>query len=482
MFDILLIYPPYEWVRKNPPLGIAYIASYMEKLGYKITIIDMAALEMNLEVLKNEIKRIKPKIVGISSMTPQFRSAIAITQTIKSVDRNIPVVMGGPHVSAVSEQVLKQVEEIDFVVIGEGEITFAELSKKIFKNNNKFCAIDGLVWRSNGSVVKNKPRGYIEDLDSQPFPAWHLLPVKKYSPSAVGGDVSKQVFTLLSSRGCPFQCIFCDSHTIFGRKFRGRTAENIYQEIVYLMKSFDATQFDFVDDTITINKNRLLELCDMIMDNGLNIVWMCNSRVNTVDYEILKKMRAAGCRRIDFGVESGDPKVRKILKKGITNEQIIDAHKWAKQVGMTTTSFFMVGNPGEDFKSIKNTVEFIKEIETDFPGVSVATPFPGTELYRMAKEKGWLEEQDVTKYDSVPHASVTYKPAMRTDLMSSEEIVRAYYYVNSKIMTLKFRTKYGKKYYFNPYFYKDRIFHIKNIQEMKHKLSIAFRLIFSKNK
>ncbi len=480
MIDILLIYPPYEWVRKNPPLGLAYIASHMEKFGYKIKIVDMAALEMNLEVLKNEITRIKPKIVGISSMTPQFSSAVTISQIIKCVDRKIPVVVGGPHVSAVSEQVLKEVKGIDFIVIGEGEITFAELSKKIFKNDKNFSDIDGLAWRSNGSAVRNKTRAYIEDLDSQPFPAWHLLPVKKYSPSAVGGDVSKQVFTLLSSRGCPFQCIFCDSNTIFGRKFRGRTAESIYQEIVYLMKTFDATQFDFVDDTITINKNRLEKLCDLMLENNLNITWMCNSRVDTITYELLKKMKEAGCKRLDFGVESGDPKIRKILKKNITTEQIINAHKWAKQLGMITTSFFLVGSPGEDFESIKMTVDFIEKIESDAPGISVVTPFPGTELYRMAKENGWLVEEDVAKYDSVPHASIHYKSAMKTDKMSSEEIMKAYYYVNSKIILKKIRTKYGKKFYLNPYFYQDKIFHFKDIKGFKHKLSIALKLVKAK--
>lgn len=476
MAEVLLIYPPYNWPRKNPPLGLAYIASYLEQANYTVNILDMSPLNLTIKDLKEELKKETFKTVGISFMTSQVRLALEIAHLIKEMDKEITIFVGGPHASALPEEILRE-EGIDFVVIGEGEITALELVDSLLKKKNNYYQIEGIAYRQNGRVRINPAREMLGDLDSLPFPAWHLLPLKRYSVSQMGVDVTKPVFALLSSRGCPNNCIFCDSHTIFGRKFRGRSAQNILSEMKFLKEHFLATQFDFVDDLITVNRKRLEDLCDLIIKEKLDIRWMSNARVNTVDYKLLKKMEAAGCERIDFGVESGDERVLKAINKKISLAQIRDAHRWARKAGLKTTTFLMVGNLGEDFSSIKKTIKLVEEIQSDNPGVSIATPFPGTALYQIAKDNNWLCETDWSKYVTSPYILPRYKPVMRTDKMMPDQILNAYYYVNSKFLKRKFQTKYGGWFLLNPYFYFDKMFRVENIKDFFNKLTVAGKLL-----
>lgn len=458
MASVALIFPSYSYHLKSPPLGLAYIGSFLRDKGHSVSIIDMDALGMTFSDLRNAVESKKPDMVGISAMTPQIESAFKIAEKVKQVDKSIPVVIGGIHSSVFPEQVLNN-KWVDFVVIGEGEISFYELVEKISSNDSlSFKEVKGIGYRNNNQIVITPQRSLIRDLDSLPFPLWEELQFHKSSRILSTDSENSKTYPILGTRGCPYHCIFCASNTVFKRAYRSRSAENIYEEILFLRKKYKAKQFDFVDDTFTINKEVLLSLCDLILENKLDIKFSLNARVNTVDEEMLRKIKKAGCINLDFGVESGDPSVLRKLRKGINRDQIESTHHLAKKVGLHVTSFFMVGNPGEDWASIKKTVDFVKTLETDYPTCSIATPFPGTELYEIGNRNGWIKVRDWSKYITTPYFMNNYQPVMSNGVLSQEEILKAYYYLNAEFAKIKLRTKYGKYYYFNFRFYKNEFF------------------------
>jgi anaerobic magnesium-protoporphyrin IX monomethyl ester cyclase len=478
--DVLLVYPQYSYPKKSPPLGLAYLAAVLEQKGFSVKIADMSTIGLSCDDIKKQIITDKPRLVGISFMTNQFQNALDVAKAVKQADKNIPVITGGPHVSALPTEILDN-ESVDIAVLGEGETTINHLADFFIKGQIRdISSIKGIAYRQNGKVIINQPQDLIADLDSLPLPAWHLLPVDKYAVPATGGDAAEPVFAVISSRGCPNQCIFCDSHTIFGRKFRARSAQNIFNELVYLSKQFGVKQFDFVDDTITVNRNRICELCNLMISNPPSadgFKWMCNARVNTVDSEMLRMMKLAGCVRVEFGIESGDEQVLKNIKKAVTIEQIKNAHKMAKEAGLSIGSFVMVGNVGEDFSSVIKTKELLEQTDTDDVYIAIATPFPGTELYRIAQKNGWLLITDWSRYVTAPTYLADYQPIMRTDKMNPQEILKSFFFLHSHFARRKFTTRYGKNFLLNKRFYKDNIFNVRSYKDFKHKAKIARQLI-----
>jgi radical SAM superfamily enzyme YgiQ (UPF0313 family) len=434
---ILLVYPPYN-IEPNPPLGLAYLAATLEKADHDVKIVDMTPLNMKVEEdILQEIRSFQPTVVGISFMTPLVRKAEKIASLVKSVSKNIAVVVGGPHATNRSAELLKN-DSIDFVVIGEGEQTLLELVSSIEKNKKNYKKIDGLVFKDRGKVVANKPRAPIENLDEIPFPARHLLPLESYKVTTAGLDSNLPITTVITSRGCPNYCIFCDSHTIFGRKFRFRSAENIITEIEDVIQRYGITQFDFVDDTFTMDKPRVLQFCHLLETKGLNIKWICNARVNTVDFDILKRIKDCGCVRVDFGVESGEQQVINNIRKGITLEQVKTAFKISKSVGIKTMGFFMVGNPLDSKETIDKTLEFIEELDVDYPTFSLTTPYPGTELFQMAKQKGFIRHENWEEYTTT-RRDVQNLPVMRTEKLDYGDMLALYKYALKGLARVRFK-------------------------------------------
>lgn len=473
--NVLLLYPKYTYPRKNPPLGFAYLASFVRKEGYNPLILDLNIDNLSDEEIFGLVREHNPLVVGISFMTNQYGECLRLAKLMKSSSKSIPIVVGGPHVSALPKEILNECAEIDFSVIGEGEITFLELLKALDGGGKGFHSIKGLCFRDNGGIIQTEPRDLIEDLDSLPFPAWGLIKVEKYSVFSIARGAT---FALLSSRGCLSHCIFCDSHTIFGRKFRGRSARNIFSEIEFLHQKFGMTRFDFVDDLITLKKDRLLELCKLIKESGISLKWMANARVDTIDEEMLRAMKESGCIRIEIGVESGDHSVRRIAKKGISDQQILNAHKLAKEVGIQVGAFVMVGNLGETMESVRMTAELLKDVGEDVM-VSIACPYPGTELYQVAKEKSYLRVTDWSRYVTAPTYLKHYEPIMVTDKMDQKQILRAYYYLHSCFVKRKFQVRYGKYFLINPGFIREWLFKSAN-GGLLRKASMFFNLIRSR--
>lgn len=470
---IILLYPSYTYPRKNPPLGLAYLASYIRRAGFDPMIVDLNVDDFSDEVLTELVVRERPLAVAVSFMTNQYGESLRLAALVKAASSSTPVIVGGPHVSALPEEILKQCPAIDFSVIGEGEVTFGELLGALAAGQKRYHHIDGICFRDNGSIVKTGPRALIEDVDALAFPAWDLVRLEKYSVFSI--DQGK-TFPLLSSRGCPSQCIFCDSHTIFGRRFRARSARNIFSEIEFLHKEYAVTQFDFVDDMITLKKDRVFELCRLIKQSGIPFKWMANARVNTLSSEMLGVMKESGCIRIDVGVESGDPAVRKTARKGTTNEQIVNAHKWASEAGVQIGSFVMVGNLGETKESVKMTAELLSDIGEDVM-IAIACPFPGTELYQIAKERGYLRDADWSHYVTSPTYLKNYEPVMVTDKMTQSDILDAYYYLHSIFAKRKFQARYGRFFLLNPSFIREWLLKSADYGGLLRKISMFIRMV-----
>jgi radical SAM superfamily enzyme YgiQ (UPF0313 family) len=445
--EIMLVNPPFKATFPQPPLGLVFIASVLEKIGYNVSIIDAQALKID----ENEVaeRAAKADIVGITSMTITFNSAVNVAKAIKKINNSCFIIMGGSHVTVLPEKTLADVKEVDAIVIGEGEKTIAELINAIDKKEN-FEKILGISYRKEGKIITNPPRSTVENLDDLPMPAFHLLPIKNYRPYPPHGK-KLPYMAIMTSRGCPYRCTFCFK-SIFGRRFITKSSKNVIEEIKALIEKFGVKELLFYDDSFTFNKNRTLELCDEIIKNNLKIIWSCETRVNLVDKELLEKMKEAGCYIISYGVESGDQTILNNLKKDITIEQAKEAFKLTKEADILTVAYFMIGSPGDSNETIRKTIDFAKELDADFAQFSICTPFPGSELFDNLTQKGIkIEDWDKASYVTSKGKS---KPIILTDNLNEEEIKKWY-------------SKAYKEFYFRPKYWLKTILRIRSIGDMK---------------
>jgi len=451
--EVLLFYPEYTYPRKNQPIGLAYLAGYLKAHDYEITIIDFNVTQLNDYEMHDLLKSKSWILIGVSFMTNQFKEAKELIAKINKTVPSIPLVVGGVHVSSIPERSFNELPGIDIVVKGEGEQTLLELADLFSSNMQPSSAellkIDGIFIERSGIILQSPKRENIQDVDLIPFPAWEYFEPEKYNIFGIHESVNNApMFLLFSSRGCPFSCSFCDSQTIFSRSFRGRSAEKIVEEMMFLYDRYGATTFDFADDLFTTKKERVYKICDAIDATGIPFKWMVNARVDTVDREMLTRMKNSGCVRVDFGVESGDEYVRGLMGKKITNQQIINAHKICLEIGLHTGSFCMVGNLGETKESVYKTAELMNDIADDVM-VSIAIPYPGTDMYTTAKEKGLINTEDWSKYATAPTYTKNYRPVMRNENLSEDDILDSYFYLQSIFAKQKFRQRFGQNYVFN---------------------------------
>ena len=390
---LLLAYPPYKLYQTVPPLGLGYLASYVRE-NQEDT--DARIIDYNVEgslssfYSRNLSKDLEPfDIIGIGFMTPMETEAIHLARVAKGMGKS--VLFGGPHASALPEEMLST-GLVDAVVRGEGERTLVELCKIWTEDGfGDLSDVDGVSFTDDGSVKHNPDRSFIEDLDSIPFPARDLLKLDAYMVKYPGLAFSKPTVNIIGSRGCPNRCIFCASCVIWRRKTRFRSPENIIEELESVINDFGIRQFNFNDDTFTLRTDNVIRMCEMMIDKGLDVKWACSTRVTSADKEMFRMMKESGCTRVGLGIESANPVVLKNMKKGITVEKASQAVRLAKEADLEVISYFLVGNPGENRKSVKDNIDFILKHELDsFPGV--VEPLPGTELYEIAKERGWLRD------------------------------------------------------------------------------------------
>lgn len=386
MEKVLLISPSYRDMTGPagaivPPLGLAYIASYLRENNVHVKIIDCTPLHLTIKDLADVIRKEDPTIIGISSTTPLISKSIEIADMVKRCRPDVTVILGGPHATAQGKEILATSKSIDIAVVGEGELTMLDLVNNLEKRNMNLENVTGIIYKKQDKIYVNKTRPLIENLDELPFPARDLLSMNKYKPS-IKWYYRMPFTTMYTSRGCPFNCIFCDSHLTFGRRTRFRTAQSVVDEIEEVVEKWGVKEFIFYDDTFTLNKKHVNEICELILKKDIDITWGCLARVDTIDEKTLRKMKNAGCHIISFGIESGSEEMLRIMKKKITLQQAEKAIELTKKVGIESAATFILGIPGETHETVKKTIDFAKKIDPTYAEFFNAVPFPGTELYQ----------------------------------------------------------------------------------------------------
>lgn len=423
---ILLLNPPYNRVlyQQNkpisvqPPIGLAYLASSLQANNINVKILDANALHLTLPETVEKIIASKPDIIGITATTPVIPLVYSIANEVKKLNQGIKIIVGGPHVTFLDTQTLKECPAIDIIIRGESELTIVNL----IKNINAIERVNGITYRQENNIIKNPDQELIKNLDTIPFPAYDLLPRKKYKPGPFLniGLRSQKFARIMSSRGCPNRCTYCSS-AHFWKILRLRSPENIIQEITYLKNKYGFKHFNFLDDTFTITKERVTTICQKLLANDLKIHWTCFARVNTLDFETLKIMKKAGCFGIAYGIESGDEKILARIKKNINLDQARKIIKLTKKLGIKTEAYFMIGLPGETEETIKKTIGLAVEISPDFAFFSITTPFPGTEMYDELKKQNLIKDTDWQNY------GLHSRFVLRTNNLTPEQLNRYYH-------------------------------------------------------
>lgn len=431
-----------------PPLGLMYLAAYLEKnTDHQVAILDAQVEQINYGQLSDEIVARKPGVVCLSAMTFTIIDVINTARLIKKINPEIKIILGGPHVVIYPEETLA-IPEVDFLVLGEGELVIKNLLENL-SQPEELKKIKGLAFRQNGMIINTGQAELIQNLNELPFPARHLTPYKKYF-SVV--SARRPVTTMFTSRGCPYQCLFCDRPQL-GKNFRARSAQNVVAEMTECA-AMGIQEIFIYDDTFGIDRQRVLDICSAIKRRGLSIAWDIRTRVNTVDEQVLTALKSAGCQRIHYGVEAGTQKILNVLRKGITLKQVEDAFALTKGIGIQTAAYFMIGSPTETKDDILQTIKFMKKINPDYVHVTIATPFPATDLYKMAQEqkiiKGdpWQEFAKNPRRDFIP--PIWTKELTREELsMLLKKTYRSFYlrpaYILKKIGQLRSKKDFINK-------------------------------------
>ncbi|RJP28054.1 MAG: radical SAM protein [Candidatus Omnitrophota bacterium] len=368
----------------EPPVGLAYIAALLESRGYNCQIIDAQIMGLSSHELLREI-RIQPDLIGISSSIVTYPAALDTAKVLKEAFKGTPVIFGGPHPSSIPEKALQN-DCVDAVAVGEAEATMLEIARRFKDGEHLFSGIEGVIYKNNGEVVTNSPRKLIEDLDALPFPAYHLLPgFKLYKSRARKSPVAP----LLTNRGCPYQCTFCNKD-IFQRRIRSRSPENVIKEIDWLVNKFSVKQIDILDDNFNFDLNHAKQILDLIIDRDYSLaINMQNGiRADNVDPQLLDKMKKAGVFKIGFGIETADPQVQRKIKKVLDLDKIIGITRQAQEKGIIVYANFIIGLVGDSQESMQRTIDYAVRLSPDIANFMIALPLPGTELYKEIEEKG----------------------------------------------------------------------------------------------
>ena len=411
MAKVLLILPP--WYRflgegfNEIPLGLCYLSSSLKQQGYSTMVLNCDLMtrgaagpekiftryknykdefEQFKDPIWNQIKReievFKPDYIGIHAKTAAIKSVLKVAQIAKGIDPKITVVAGGVHATLLPQE-LAQAPNIDFVITGEGEITFSELIR--MRDADKLYPMPGLVYKDKDNIINGGLRDPIKEISSLPFPdRENLVDSGLYGKYGFG--------IIITSRGCPFSCTYCAAKKMWPGKVRNRSVDDIINEIKYVKEKFGTNYFNFRDDTFTLDKTRAVEICRRIIEEHLDIVWRCDTRADSLDEELVRMMKKSGCVQASIGIESGCDRILALVKKGETTEDIKRGIRLLRKYTIPISAFIIVGFPTETAEEARTTLRFAKSLKVDTLALSVLTPYPGTEIYDLFKAKGLLSE------------------------------------------------------------------------------------------
>jgi radical SAM superfamily enzyme YgiQ (UPF0313 family) len=417
------------------PIGLAYLAAVLEEKGNEVLVLDCLASDIDHEHLKQKLAVFNPSMIGISSMTPMVPSTMLAAKVAKEACPNATVVLGGPHATFMDKEILQEQSSVDVIVRGEGELTLLELTQKISSQEN-LGAVEGITFRKDGQILQNPTRPFIQNLDELPFPAYRHFPLDKYRL------FGKLFFPVITSRGCPFQCSFCTSSRTLGKQYRARSPKNIGSELELLKNEYHADSFTFYDDTLTLDKQRIFEICEEIKNRKIDIAWDCQTRVDQISEEVLAKMKQTNCQQVFFGAESGCQDVLNWVKKRTTVEQNEKAIKMAKKAGLFVAISIIIGYPGETAEMRKQTIDFLLRSEPDDVYLCIATPYPGTDLRVLVEQMGLKMSPDWSKYD-------TTTPVFENPLLPDEEAMK----IRKQFYDSFYTPKYALRHMFKQNFY-----------------------------
>ena len=451
-----------------PPLGVAMLSAYLIEHKFEVGILDPIIEGMALLDIINYVKEKNPAVIAFSSVTPTFQKSQFIAEKIREQFPDKLILIGGHHISLFKENTVERKTSFDIFVYGEGELTVVELMT-FLKNHNYnrnlviaditgLTKIAGIMFKHENQVYRTKSRPLIPNLDILPMPARHLLKMERYIPLPIEYKKLPAVHMMIS-RGCPFSCTYCATHGAFGYKVRYKSPEVVIEEIKHVIDKYGARQISFWDDVLTINKAWLIKLCNLMLENKLNIIWNCYAHANTVNDELLKKMKEAGCFCIWYGIESGDDMLLKVINKGTTVEGIKKAVKLTKKNGIEVRGLFMVGLPKETPELAQKTINFAKELDLDYAQFSITTPHIGTSLYEMAEQYGTLEKN----YDKYTQHEAVFVPFGYKSKEQIEEIAKRAF----------------KEFYHRPSYVFKQLVKIRNSEDLKRyykafKIAVGF--------
>jgi anaerobic magnesium-protoporphyrin IX monomethyl ester cyclase len=413
--DVLLLNPYDENAVKNglgfvtPPLSLMYLASALEEDSFSVRIHDDDLLQEGYYKFADLALKLDPRIIGVTATTSTIGTALNYLQIVKKNMPDVLTVIGGPHPTFMPRKTLES-GVVDVVVRGEGEETLRELA-----GEEDLSSVRGISYRDEGRLKMNQSRPLIKDLDSLPFPARHLVAFDSYGASS----------GIITSRGCVYNCGYCSSSLIMGKKFRSRSPENVADEIEELVHQYGVRDLAFMDDTFMLNKKRAGEIAGEIKSRDLDVSFVASSRVDSVNQDLLFKLKEAGMNTLYYGVESGSQRILDLMKKGITLEQAERAVKGAKEAGLKVLTSFILGYPGETAQDLDRTIDFSIKLDPDYSQFSILTPFPGTPIYQDLKKRGLIDTEDWKEY-TVMKPVLKYEELGLSKEMVERKLTQAY--------------------------------------------------------
>ncbi|MBI5209847.1 MAG: radical SAM protein [Elusimicrobia bacterium] len=465
----LFIYPPSRhMIRSNvpafvddstgcyPPMGLLYVASAARAgTDWDVEVLDCAAERLDEPGIEREIARRRPDFVGIQVLTFSLLDAYRVAAAAKRVRPGAHVCLGGPHVNIYPEESIG-FPPVDSLVLGEGESAVVDLLRSL-AGKGDLKAVPGLVLRENGAVVRTAERGLIADLDDVPSPDRGLLDNGLYHSLLGRAD---RITTMISSRGCPYPCLFCERPHL-GKRFRARSPGSVVREMEDCV-SRGIGEIKFYDDTFTIDRSRVMEICSLIARRRLKVLWDVRARVDTLDREMLERLRESGCYRLHLGIESGHPDILKALRKDIDLAKAKETFSAAKRLGFETLAYFMIGCPGEQRRHIAATVDYLLGLDADYIHLGAATPFPGTDLYRLGLAKGLFPGDYWRRYAQDPSPGFT--PEVWNEHFTREELA-------AMIKDIY------RRFYLRPGYIFRRLASVRSLAALRHQLSAGLRLL-----
>ncbi|MCP4200262.1 MAG: radical SAM protein [Proteobacteria bacterium] len=441
---IALIGPKWnEMVNAYPSLGLAYLAAVAEQDGHECRIFDFGLHpDLPLEEEIEDVVAYHPDLVALTSMTTSYASIEDTTRMLKE-SLGVPTIIGGPHATSLPEQTLEN-PHIDYLIYGEGEEVFQDFIRAQATGAGNWGEILGLWYKDDGEIVNGGERALIKDLDALPYPARHLFELDQYPLYAPNGE---PMLTVLSSRGCPYNCSFCFKG-IVGRTYRQRGPENIADELQHVIDNYGVRNFYFIDDLFTIDIRRLEQILDHFIERNMDIRWRCLARVDRINPDLLYKMYKAGCRQIHYGIESGNDEVLKRTAKHIRLEQVREAVRWTEDAGIHSKGYFILGLPGDNVETMEETIEFAASLDLSEAMFSIATPMPGTQLWSELKRRhpGTVYNADFTKSYYYNSYTSEIAPFMNVSDVDDEVLSSLAAHARQRFLQAKKRRMYRKSF------------------------------------